>query len=85
MMGFVAGFGYLWPLDERLRLPRRDTPRTRVPAGSVAIAGQQTAVYPTETPGGWHLIGRTDVRLYDPSRAEPFLFETGRRVRFEPR
>ena len=84
MMGFVAGFGYLWPLDGRLRLPRRASPRTRVPAGSVAIAGPQTAVYPTETPGGWHLIGRTDVRLYDSARDRPFLFETGRCVRFEP-
>jgi KipI family sensor histidine kinase inhibitor len=84
MMGFVAGFGYLWPLDPRLRLPRRASPRTRVPAGSVAIAGPQTAVYPSDTPGGWHLIGRTDVRPYDPSRDRPFLFETGRRVRFEP-
>ena len=84
MMGFVAGFGYLWPLDGRLRLPRRASPRTRVPAGSVAIAGPQTAVYPTETPGGWHLIGRTDVRLYDPARERLSLFDVGARVRFEP-
>jgi KipI family sensor histidine kinase inhibitor len=85
MMGFVPGFGYLWPLDERLRLPRRDVPRTRVPAGSVAIAGAQTAVYPATTPGGWHLLGRTDAVLCDFSRADPFLFEVGRSVRFVPR
>jgi KipI family sensor histidine kinase inhibitor len=84
MMGFVAGFAYLWPLNPRLHLPRRSTPRTRVPAGSVAIAGPQTAIYPADTPGGWHLIGRTGVRPYDATRDLPFLFETGRRVRFEP-
>jgi KipI family sensor histidine kinase inhibitor len=84
MMGFVAGFGYLWPVDSRLHLPRRSTPRTRVPAGSVAIAGPQTAIYPADTPGGWHLIGRTDVRPYDATRDPIFLFETGRKVRFEP-
>lgn len=84
MMGFVPGFAYLWPLDERLRLPRRPTPRTRVPAGSVALAGPQTAVYPSDTPGGWHLIGRTDVRLFDLGRPQPFLLETGCTVRFVP-
>ncbi|HEY8549954.1 MAG TPA: 5-oxoprolinase subunit PxpB [Vicinamibacterales bacterium] len=84
MMGFVPGFGYLWPLDERLRLPRRPSPRTHVPAGSVAIAGPQTAVYPSATPGGWHLIGRTDLHLVDFTREEPFLLETGRLVRFVP-
>jgi 5-oxoprolinase (ATP-hydrolysing) subunit B len=84
MMGFVPGFAYLWPLDERLRLPRRATPRTRVAAGSVAIAGAQTAVYPCETPGGWHLIGRTDAVLFDLARPEPFLLAVGRAVRFVP-
>jgi inhibitor of KinA len=66
----------------RLALPRRATPRTRVPAGSVAIAAGQTGIYPMETPGGWHLIGRTAVKPYDDSRAEPFLFKPGDRVRF---
>jgi inhibitor of KinA len=84
MLGFTPGFAYMAPVDDRLALPRRATPRTRVPAGSVAIAGGQTAIYPGETPGGWHLIGRTRVRPYDPSRARPFLFEPGDRVRFVP-
>jgi inhibitor of KinA len=84
MLGFTPGFAYMASVDERLALPRRPTPRTRVPAGSVAIAAGQTAIYPGETPGGWHLIGRTRVRPYDPSRANPFLFQPGDRVRFLP-
>ena len=81
-LGFAPGFGYLGPLPEVLRLPRRDSPRVCVPAGSVAIAGAQTAVYPLETPGGWHLIGRTDVRLWDAGREPPALLSAGRSVRF---
>lgn len=81
-LGFVPGFAYLGVLDESLRLPRRPQPRTRVPAGSVAIAGAQTAIYPFETPGGWHLIGRTAVSLFDASRARPALIAAGDRVRF---
>lgn len=82
VIGFVPGFGYMGPVDPRLALPRRFTPRTRVPAGSVALAAGQTGIYPMETPGGWHLIGRTPVRPFDPGRAEPVLFRPGDRVRF---
>ncbi len=84
-LGFVPGFGYLGEVDPRLHLPRRDRPRTRVPAGSVAIAGTQTAVYPGVTPGGWHLIGRTDVSLFDVDRDPPALLAAGDHVRFIPR
>lgn len=82
VVGFVPGFGYLGPVDPRLALPRRRTPRTRVPAGSVALAGGQTGIYPMETPGGWHLIGRTSVRPFDEARAQPVLFRPGDTVRF---
>jgi KipI family sensor histidine kinase inhibitor len=82
VVGFVPGFGYMGPVDPRLSLPRRRTPRTKVPAGSVALAAGQTGIYPMETPGGWHLIGRTPVRPFDESRAEPVLFRPGDRVRF---
>ena len=84
VLGFVPGFAYLGQIDERLALPRRTTPRQRVPAGSVAIADRQTAIYPSVTPGGWHLIGTTDVRLFDPSQDRPSLFRVGDRVRFVP-
>jgi KipI family sensor histidine kinase inhibitor len=84
MLGFVPGFAYLGPLPERLALPRLAEPRTRVPAGSVAIAERQTAVYPFETPGGWHLIGRTDAHLWDPRRTPPALLAPGATVRFRP-
>jgi len=82
MVGFVPGFPYMARVDPRLALPRRPSPRPRVPAGSVAIAAGQTGIYPADTPGGWHLIGRTPVKPYDPARAEPFLFKAGDRVRF---
>jgi len=84
LLGFVPGFGYLGDLDPSLVLPRRATPRTRVPAGSVAIAGAQTAVYPLATPGGWHLIGSTTTAMFDPAREPAALLKTGDRVRFEP-
>lgn len=83
LMGFVPGFAYLGELDAALVLPRRETPRPRVPAGSVAIAGAQTAVYPLATPGGWHLLGHTDARLFDPSREAPSLLRPGDWVRFK--
>lgn len=83
-LGFVPGFAYLGPLDPALVLPRRAAPRRRVPAGTVAIAGVQTGVYPLETPGGWHLIGHTDVVLFDPARDPPNLLAAGDRVRFSP-
>jgi len=84
MLGFVPGFAFLGPLDPTLILPRRVPPRARVPAGSVAIAGAQTGIYPLETPGGWHLLGHTDLRLFDPDRSPPALFAPGDTVRFAP-
>jgi KipI family sensor histidine kinase inhibitor len=81
--GFAPGFGYLVGLPEVLRQPRLDSPRTKVPAGSVAIAGEFTAAYPRATPGGWRLLGHTDATLFDANRAEPALLAPGDRVRFE--
>ena len=85
VLGFMPGFPYLGILAAQLDLPRRATPRVRVPAGSVAIAGRQTGIYPFESPGGWHLVGRTDVPLWDPVRQPPALLAPGDRVRFVPR
>ncbi|HEX4212073.1 MAG TPA: 5-oxoprolinase subunit PxpB [Candidatus Dormibacteraeota bacterium] len=82
MIGFTPGWAYLGPLPEALRLPRRAVPRTAVPRGAVAIAGAQTGVYPLSTPGGWHLIGRTSVPLFQADANPPCLFQTGDRVRF---
>lgn len=82
LLGFAPGFPYLGVLDESLRLPRRDTPRARVAAGSVAIAGAQTGIYPSESAGGWHVIGRTAARLFAPEAADPFLLRPGDTVRF---
>ncbi|MFZ5639009.1 MAG: 5-oxoprolinase subunit PxpB [Pseudomonadota bacterium] len=84
MIGFAPGFPYLSGLDPALALPRLPTPRTRVPAGSVAIGGAQTGIYPHESPGGWRLLGRTPLRLFDPTRATPSLLAPGDRVRFRP-
>jgi len=84
VVGFVPGFAYMGTVDDRLALPRRSTPRTRVPAGSVAIAAGQTGIYPMETPGGWHILGRTAMRPFDPRRPNPVLFRPGDRVRFVP-
>lgn len=84
MLGFSPGFAYLGSLPAALEVPRRDTPRTEVPAGSVAIATRQTAVYPIASPGGWNLIGRTDVLLWDPRADPPTPLAPGRRVRFVP-
>lgn len=83
ILGFVPGFAYLSELDDSLVLPRREQPRSRVPAGSIAIAGLQTAVYPLDTPGGWHIIGSTDTVMFDPMRPEPALLRAGDTVRFE--
>lgn len=82
MSGFVPGFAYLGDLDPSLVLPRRSIPRVRVPAGSVAIAAAQTAVYPLETPGGWHLIGSTSLVMFDARRDPPALIRAGDTVRF---
>jgi len=84
MLGFAPGFPYLAGLDEQLVTPRRATPRPRVPRGSVAIGGEHTGIYPLELPGGWHLIGRTPLTLFDPSRDPPSLLAAGDQVRFVP-
>ncbi|WP_405495163.1 allophanate hydrolase subunit 1 [Streptomyces sp. NBC_00096] len=80
--GFAPGFGYLTGLPARLHLPRRATPRTAVPAGSLALAGEYAGVYPRSSPGGWQLIGSTDAVLWDPAREPAALFVPGVRVRF---
>lgn len=80
--GFAPGFAYLVGGDPRLRVPRRSEPRTRVPAGSVALAGEYSGVYPRESPGGWQLIGRTDAVLWDAQRPQPALLTPGMWVRF---
>jgi inhibitor of KinA len=84
MLGFVPGFAYLGIVDERIAMPRHPVPRVRVPARSVAIAGVQTGIYPTETPGGWQIIGRTPLEPFDPNRPEPFLMKAGDSVQFYP-
>jgi inhibitor of KinA len=84
LLGFAPGFGYLGRLPESLVVPRRPSPRTRVPAGSVGIAGAQTAVYPAAMPGGWNLIGRTDLVMWDAGREPPALLRPGASVRFVP-
>ena len=81
-LGFMPGFAYLGKTDERIVAPRLPSPRARVPAGAVAVADGQTAVYPIASPGGWRLIGSTDVRVFDPDRDPPALFRAGDRVRF---
>jgi len=83
-LGFLPGFPYLGGLDPSLATPRRATPRASVPAGAVGIAGAQTGVYPLETPGGWQIIGRTPLRLYDPDRQPPALLAAGDHVQFVP-
>lgn len=84
MLGFTPGFCYLGGLDERLETPRLDVPRARIPAGSVGIAGKQTGIYPIDSPGGWQLIGRTPLRLFDPQREPPVFINAGDLVRFVP-
>jgi KipI family sensor histidine kinase inhibitor len=83
-IGFVPGWAYLGPLPDELATQRRASPRTIVPAGSVAIAGQQTGIYPLDSPGGWNLIGRTSVKLFLPDSDPPSLFRAGDRVKFFP-
>ena len=84
MLGFLPGFAYLGAVDGRIAAPRHPSPRLRVPAGSVGIAGLQTGIYPVESPGGWQLIGQTPLRPFNPERAEPFMFEAGDDVQFYP-
>jgi KipI family sensor histidine kinase inhibitor len=83
--GFAPGFAYLRGLETTLHVGRRAEPRTRVPSGSVGIAGEFTGVYPRESPGGWRLLGHTDARLWDLDRTPPALLSPGTRVRFRPR
>jgi inhibitor of KinA len=82
MMGFLPGFAYMGGLDARIATPRKATPRTKVPAGSVGIAGNQTGIYPSESPGGWQLIGRTELPLYTPNSQEITLLKAGDLVKF---
>jgi KipI family sensor histidine kinase inhibitor len=84
MIGFTPGFCYLGGLDRRIHTPRRQTPRTLLPGGSVGIAEAQTGMYPVDSPGGWQIIGRTPLRLFAPEREGPFLYEAGDRIRFVP-
>jgi 5-oxoprolinase (ATP-hydrolysing) subunit B len=81
-LGFQPGFAYLGGLDEMLHTPRRREPRLEVPAGAVGIGGAQTGIYPAVSPGGWQLLGRTEVKLFDPTRNPPTLMQPGDRVRF---
>ena len=82
MLGFLPGFAYMGEVDERIAAPRLETPRTKVPKGSVGIAGKQTGIYPLESPGGWNIIGRTDLEMFDPTSDEPCLLKPGDEVRF---
>jgi len=82
MIGFLPGFAYMGPVDERIAMPRRMQPRIRVPAGSVGIAGEQTGIYPLDSPGGWNIIGRTPVKMFDAKRKEPVFLQAGDEVRF---
>jgi len=82
MLGFTPGFPYLGGMDERIAMPRLETPRVKIPAGSVGIAGGQTGVYPVESPGGWRIIGRTPVKLFNPSGEKPVLLNAGDYVCF---
>ena len=81
-LGFQPGFAYLGGLDPALAMPRRAEPRLEVPAGSVGIGGAQTGIYPAASPGGWQLLGRTELKLFDPARNPPTLMQPGDRVRF---
>jgi KipI family sensor histidine kinase inhibitor len=82
MLGFLPGFPYLGGMDERIAAPRLEKPRTRIPAGSVGIAGKQTGIYPLESPGGWRIIGRTQFRLYNPLAEDPVPISAGDTIRF---
>jgi len=82
MLGFLPGFAYMGEVDDRIAVPRLSTPRTRVPGGSVGIAGNQTGIYPVSSPGGWNVIGRTDLTIFDPDATPPCLFRAGDSVRF---
>jgi len=82
MLGFTPGFCYLGGMDKRIATPRQETPRLKIRAGYVGIAGEQTGIYPIDSPGGWQLIGRTPLRLFNPDSKPEFLFSTGDYIRF---
>ena len=82
MLGFLPGFCYLGGLDERIHTPRLDSPRIKIPSGSVGIGGSQTGIYPMDSPGGWQLMGMTPVKTYDPDREVPILVQAGEYIRF---
>lgn len=84
MLGFTPGFPYLGGMDRSIAVPRLEKPRTKIPAGSIGIAGEQTGIYPLDSPGGWQLIGQTPVRLYDPGNERPILLEAGSLIQFRP-
>lgn len=84
MLGFLPGFAYMASVDKKIRLPRKETPRKLVDDGSVGIAGEQTGIYPLDAPGGWQLIGKTPISLFDISKEDPCFFKPGDRVKFEP-
>ena len=84
MIGFTPGFPYLGGMSEKIAAPRLNTPRTKIQAGSVGIAGTQTGLYPVESPGGWQLIGRTPLKVFDPRSQQPFLYSAGDFLKFEP-
>ncbi|MBA1334576.1 MAG: Allophanate hydrolase 2 subunit 1 [Firmicutes bacterium] len=84
MLGFTPGFPYLGGMSERIAAPRLEVPRERITAGSVGIAGKQTGIYPINSPGGWRIIGRTPLKLFDPGRKEPVLLKAGNYIRFVP-
>ncbi len=84
MIGFTPGFPYLGGMDRRIATPRRFEPRTKVKGGSVGIAGDQTGIYPLDSPGGWQIIGHTPLRLFDPEATDPFLLRSGNLLKFKP-
>jgi KipI family sensor histidine kinase inhibitor len=84
MLGFTPGFCYLGGMDSRIAMPRKETPRLKIPEGSVGIADKQTGIYPIESPGGWQLIGQTPLKLFNPNRQPEFLFQIGDTLRFKP-
>lgn len=84
MLGFTPGFPYLGGLAEEIATPRLEVPRTKTPAGSVGIAGSQTGIYPIQSPGGWRIIGKTPLKLFDPNRSQPFLLKAGEYLKFIP-
>ncbi|MBP3230844.1 MAG: 5-oxoprolinase subunit PxpB [Anaerovibrio sp.] len=83
MLGFVAGFPYLGGMNKAIATPRKKTPRLKIESGSVGIAGEQTGIYSVESPGGWQIIGRTPIKLYDPERERPVLLEAGQYIKFK--